>query len=39
MPAHAIISHDDERWIDPLYLILVSTEAAGFAILNPGRVP
>jgi hypothetical protein len=39
MPTHDIISHDDERRIDPLHLILVSTQAARFAILEPGRMP
>jgi hypothetical protein len=36
---HAIISHDDGERIAPLHLILVSTEAARFAILDLGRVP
>jgi hypothetical protein len=39
MPTHAIISHDDERPIERLHLILASTQAARFAILDPGKVP
>jgi hypothetical protein len=39
MPAHAIISHGNGKRIDSLHHILVSTEAARFAILDPGRTP
>jgi hypothetical protein len=39
MLARAIISHGTGKLIDALHPILVSTEAARFAILQPGRTP
>jgi hypothetical protein len=36
MPARAIIRYGKGKLIDPLHHILVSTEAARFAFLQPG---
>jgi hypothetical protein len=39
MATHDIIDNRNEKLVDPLHHILVSTEAARFAILEPGRTP
>jgi hypothetical protein len=39
MATHDIMDNRNENLDDPLHHILVSTEAARFAILDPGRMP
>ena len=39
LPARAITSRGEGKRIDTFHHILVSTEAAQFAILHPGRIP